>query len=439
MRKYIYIIAVLCFVFQVYGQNEIHKMTLQECINTGLQNNYQLRIIRNEAQISTNNVTLGNAGFLPKLSLEAGYSGYSRTNQQAMDGGNKGSHPLNNAVDVGVNISQSLFEGFKLQATYERLQDLADQGELQTRMQIENLVCDIASDYFNHINQLIQLQNLLSAVQLSEERVRIVEAQYQIGSLPGLELKQARVDLNEDKSKYIQQQENIYSSIIQLNRLMGLKEVERHTGVVDSIITINTLLKLDDLKTQMLNNNVELLLSKNKIGISEKDYQILKARNYPYVRLNAGYGYDYSALSTASYDHQQVWGVNYGVSMGFTLFDGMNRRREQKNAKIVIENKELELENLELQLCGELYQIYNAYQTQIHLFSMEKENLVTAQDNYETAMDRYKLGDLSGIELREAQQSLLQAKQRLLASEYNTKLCEISLLLISGQISHYLD
>lgn len=413
MKTYLLLIA-LCVAFHSSAEIGKRKMSLRECIDTGLLNNYDLRIMRNEMQILENNETLGNAGYLPTISATAGYSGSSRDNRQNTGELSKLNHSLNNAVDVGVNLSQSLFEGFKIQAEYAKLKKLTKQGELQMRIQIENLISDIASDYYNYVNQLIRLRNLSSAVKLSEERLRIVEAQYQIGSMSGLELKQARVDLNEDKSKLIQQQENIYNSVIQLNQLMGVKEVEYLTGVSDSTITINKLLALDELKEAMLGNNAELLLSKNKIALSEEDRKILKSRNYPYVRLNAGYGYDLSTLSAANYDNQQVWGVNYGISMGFTLFDGMNRRREQKNAQIVIENKKLDLENIELQLSGDLHQIYNAYQTQIHLSALEKENLVAAQDNYETAMDRYKLGDLSGLELREAQQSLLNAKERLL-------------------------
>ena len=52
--------------------------------------------------------------------------------------------------------------------------------------------------------------------------------------------------------------------------------------------------------------------------------------------------------------------------------------------------------------------------------------------------DRYKLGELSGIELREAQNSLLEAEERLSVAEYSTKICEISLLQLSGQILTYI-
>ena len=60
-----------------------------------------------------------------------------------------------------------------------------------------------------------------------------------------------------------------------------------------------------------------------------------------------------------------------------------------------------------------------------------------AQSNFEVAMERYRLRELSGIELREAQVSLLTAEERLLTTEYNIKLCEISLLQLSGRLPEY--
>jgi outer membrane protein TolC len=69
---------------------------------------------------------------------------------------------------------------------------------------------------------------------------------------------------------------------------------------------------------------------------------------------------------------------------------------------------------------------------------LEQQNLIAAKENYEIAMERYLLGDLPGIEMREAQKSLLDAEERILTAEYNTKLCEISLMQISGNILEYL-
>ena len=94
---------------------------------------------------------------------------------------------------------------------------------------------------------------------------------------------------------------------------------------------------------------------------------------------------------------------------------------------------------LDLSLRATLADLWQAYQNNIRLVELEKENLVTAQEHYQIANERYLLGELSGIQIREAQKSLLDAGESLLIAEYNTKICEISLLQISGSILQYIE
>ena len=124
--------------------------------------------------------------------------------------------------------------------------------------------------------------------------------------------------------------------------------------------------------------------------------------------------------------------------MGFKLFDG-NRGRERRNAKIAIQNAELAMQELELTLYADLCDLWQAYENNKKLLALEKMNVIAARENYAIAHERYLLRDLSGIEMREAQKSLLDAEERILVAEYNTQLCEISLLQLSGTIMVYLE
>ena len=135
---------------------------------------------------------------------------------------------------------------------------------------------------------------------------------------------------------------------------------------------------------------------------------------------------------------QQRLGWNYGITVGINIFDGFNRRREQRNAQIQIQNSELRMQNLELSLKADFSNLWMAYQNNLEIWTLEKENLIVAYENHSIAMERYRLGELSGIQLREAQNALLEAEERRSISEYNTKLCEISLLQLSGRILTYL-
>lgn len=410
---------------------------LNEVIRVGLENNYDLKISRNEQQISDNNVTPGNAGFLPSVSLNSGYSvRQNNSDQFQADGGetvstrNSGTQTL----DAGLNLNWTIFEGFKVQTNYKRLQELRSVGELNTRLAVENFIADISAEYYNYVRQTLQMQNLRQAVNLSRERLRIVEARYQIGSLSRLDLQQARVDFNTDSSQLIQQYEVLHSSRIRLNEMMGTDNVEQQFMAADTTISFNPMLSKSELFDNMMKVNAVLLLTEKNKLLSELDLKTLQSQNYPYLRLNGGYGFTHFDYNKGSLNKQRNWGPSVGVTLGFDIFDGFNRSREQKNARIRISSRELLVERQKLMLQSDFANMWLAYQNNILLTNLEKESLENAQINYEIAMDRYKLGDLSGILLREAQVGLLQAEQRLLTAQYNTKLYEISLLQISGKI-----
>ena len=413
--------------------------SLRECIETGLGRNYSIRIIRNEQQISDNNATPGNAGYLPTVDMSGGFSGSVNNNRnKLMDGTTEKQNGVNSETgNIGLNVNWTVFDGFGIQAEYSRLKELQRMGELNTRMTIEDFVADLSTEYYNRIRQNIRLRNLRSSLDLSRERVRIAEERYHIGSGSRMDLQQAQVDFNSDSSKVLNQLEVVNTSRIRLNELMALENVEENIAVKDSVIYPNIFLDEVELWKSTIESNASLLIAQKNKTLSELDYKKVKSRNYPYVKLNAGYGYTANWYEVGTTDLQQRLGLNYGVTVGLSLFDGLNRRRERRNARIEIENKELRMQELELALRADMSNLWMAYQNNLDLWSLEKENLVVAQENYRIAIDRYKLGELSGIELREAQNSLLEAEERQSIAEYSTKLCEVSLLQLSGQILTY--
>lgn len=438
IRKSIIASLIVCASAMANGQEDY---SLKKCIETGLEKNYSIRIIKNEQQKSKNNATPGNAGYLPTLDLNGGYSGnINNTRSTLTDGTVEKTNGISTeTANAGLNLNWTVFDGFGIQATYNKLKELQQMGELNTRMTIEDFVANLTSEYYNLIRQKIRMRNLRSSVDLSKERLRIVEERYSIGSMSRLDLQQAQVDFNADSSKLLTQFEAVNSSRIRLNELMALDEVGNELFIKDSVIYPNPLLDETVLWKQTMEANTSLLAAQKNRTLSELDYKKAKSRNYPYVKLNAGYGYTANWYEVGTTDLQQRLGINYGLTIGFNIFDGMNKRREQRNAKLDIQNQELRMQELELSLRADMSNLWMAYKNNLELWKLEKENQVVAQENYSIAIDRYKLGDLSGIELREAQNSLLEAEERQSIAEYATKLCEISLLQLSGQILTYLN
>ena len=432
--------ACLLLCGSAFAQEKVY--TLQECLNEGLQNNYSLKIQRNNQQVSDNNATLGNAGFLPSADLSGRYSGSSQDTETKLRDTReivKENGIFNQTIDAGVNLNFTIFEGFNVSTTYKKLKELQGQGELNTRIAVENLVAGITAEYYNYIQQQIRLKNFKYAVALSKERLRVVEQRYRIGNFSGLDYQQAKVDFNSDSSAFMKQQEALQSSAIALNELLARENLNVPIAVADTSIEVASELQFEHLMSSMMENNTSLLSARRDSRLAMLDYKLKVSQTYPYVRLNAGYGYTLNKYNKGANYHRGSLGADFGVTIGMNIFDGNNLRRERRNAKINIENARLEQTDMEQTLKSDLYNIWQAYRNNLQVLDLEKENLVTARLNYEIAMERYMLGDLSGIEMREAQKSLLNAEERLLTASYNTKLCEISLLQISGQVQAYLQ
>ena len=437
MKRLIFSTLLTLTAFITNAQEQIY--TLSKCLEIGLENNYSLRITRNEELISHNNATLANAGYLPTLDLGAGYEAQLNSNNSELSDGaiQKTRNAFDQTANAGIDLNWTIFEGFSISTNYKKLKELERMGETNTRITLEDFIAEMAAEYYNFLQQRLRLNNYYNAVHLSKERLRIVEERYNIGNFSRLDYQQAKVDFNADSAQYMKQQEVVITSRIALNEMMAIDQVYTPIETKEKDIIINDTLDFTDLWHCTLGNNATLLLAGQSNNIAELDYKKVLSRNYPYVKFRAGYDYGFNKYGNNTVVRRNAWGGNAGISIGFTLWNG-NRRREMRNAKIEVENAKLTRDKLELSLKADLGNLWQAYRNNLELLDLEKTNVITARENHEIAKERYMLGDLSGIEMREAQQSLLEAEERLLSVEYDTKLCEISLMHISGKITEYI-
>jgi outer membrane protein TolC len=412
---------------------------LKDCIKTGLERNFSLLITRNSETVSSNNYSLGNAGFLPSLDLTGRYSGTLTDTKQNLTDGTQtvSSGVFNTSANAGLTMGLTIFNGFNVQTTYKKLNELKQLGALNTQLTIENLVGDIVSNYFNYVQQVQNYKNLEYAITLSKERLRIDEERYLLGSNSKLQVLQSRVYLNSDSSLLSKQFEVVRAAQIRLNELMAVEDLGAQFISKDTSIDVNESLLFEKLLEETLAKNTSLMIASTNKTISEYDYKLVVSRSYPYLNLSSGYSYNYNTFSSSSTKNQLTNGLDYGLTFGVNIFDGLNQRRSIRNSSLESKNKELRYFEVEQGVKADLITIYSGYSNNLRLINLEKQNLETATENLTIALERYKLGNLSGIDLREVQKSLLDAKERLLSVQYQTKIAEISLLLISGRIMDY--
>lgn len=444
MIRSIFFIALCVWIAgPVYAQSDslaVRPSTLRECLRLGLEQNYSIRLVKNEQQMSDNEANPAFAGLLPSVDVTGSYGadlGTTKTVSRATGSTETVRDAFDQDVDAKIQLSWTIFDGFDLWTNYRQLQLLKKQGELQTRIAVEDFIASLTAEYYNFIQQKIRLKNFRYAVKLSKERMRIVEERYHIGNFSRLDYQQAKVDFNADSAAYMKQQEALVTSRIRLNELMANSDVNELLPIADSTINVMMALDFDFLWNATLAVNADLLKAGQDEQLAQMDLKKVLARNYPYVKFSGGYGYTFNKYGRSSTRRRDNWGLSTGITVGFSLFDG-KRVTDRKNARLELENAHLQRANLELSLRADINNLWQAYQNNVQMLELERQNLIAAVENHEIASERYLLGDLSGFEMREAQKSLLDAEERILTAEYDTKMCEISLLQLSGNIMMYL-
>jgi outer membrane protein len=316
--------------------------------------------------------------------------------------------------------------------TKNRLEELEKQGIAMSQSVLQNIVAQIAREFYTVALEQIRLGLLEENIGLSEDRMNIARNMYEVGKSSKMEYLQAQVDLNRDKSNYMIQQENLSAAKTALNELLG-REVTMDFHVVFDP-DLNTELQYDELRNAMEINNPELQASRYEMNASRYVQKELFGDRIPEIGLNLGYNYAKSEAEAGFLVSRQSSGLTYGVSAVWNLFDGFNLNRRVQNAKILTENAELNYDAIKLSLERELYTVFIKYQNNIRLRSMEESNREVARENNEIAIERYRVGNSSPLELREAQINLLEANLRFLNAAYSIKTGEIDLLMLSGML-----
>jgi outer membrane protein TolC len=435
MRKKAYrFLWTLVFGLVAWVGKAQENLSLQAAIEEALKNNYSVRIAQNNIAIAQNEATIGNAGMLPTVAFGAGESFSVNNTQQKLSTGNeinrKGAQSTN--TTAGVSLNWTLFDGFRMFIAYERLKTMGVVGELQLRQQMESTVQSVVIAYMEIVNQQQLLNVLDTTISIFTERMNLSKSKWEIGSASKMEYLQSTVDLNEQKSARLNQLMALENAKAQLNVVMGRK-AETSFGVEPGI-SIQKNLNLENLKQAAEGNNATLAYLQKNILVSELALKEIKSGFYPRLIGNAGYTYSRSTNQASIIQLNQNLGLNAGLNLSWTVFDGLNIRRRVKTAQLGIANQKLDLENNRNQTESAVVVAFRKYNYALRILELEQSNHQVAEESALVARERFRAGSSTILELKDVEKALLDANSRLVNAEYSAKLAETELLRLSGSL-----
>jgi outer membrane protein TolC len=410
-------------------------LSLEKAIEQGLEQNYQIRIARQDQRINQNNVARGNAGFLPTLRLTADQNTeISNTTQEFISGETINQNGAETeSLNSRAELRWTLFDGFRMFTTYQRLKSIRKRGKAQFHQTVQEQVSAIIDQYYKLVQQKRQLATAQEALSLTRKRRSLAKTRMNIGAGSELAYRQVQSDYNADTASYLQLRQQLRNGKIRLNRLMGTPVDNSFT--VPGTIPLQSPFTYQALKKQALQESPRIEQEKQNKRIAQQQLEAVQSNHYPEIGLNLGYDFSQTTSEAGFVSESEARGFDYGLYLSYELFNGFNTQRRADNARIRIERATLAFEQEQQQLLADLKQAFTNYQESRSRTSLEEENVSVARETFRIARQNYEAGGIDYLTLKEAQQSYLDAQQRLISARYATKKAEIELMELSGMLA----
>lgn len=438
MRRNNFVILSL-FLFLPFITFSQDILALDEAIAIGLENSFSIRIARNETQIAQNNNTLGNAGFLPQVGVNANHnSSYQNRYNEFADGSSASDNAFpTHGLSANAQLGWTLFDGFAMFIRKEKLETFNELSNLQLRMTVENTIAQIVHTFYSIAYNENLCKSYKDQMNLSRERLIIAREKSNIGVGYELQELQSEVDFRSDSARFLQQSNHVVNLKAELNRLLS-----RPSDVpfkVNTAIPVPESELFEDVFTKAEQQNISLLMARLQTKILSLEVSEARSSRYPNINLNGAYNFSRTGTPQGNTVINQMHGPSFGVGASFTLFNGFNVNRRIKNAAIYAENQQIQEEELTLAVESRIFQLVNNLNQSIELVSVEEKSLVLAQRNADTSWEKYRLGAISDIELRESQNKLLDAQTRLISAQMTAQTAAIEIKTLTGNLGEFLQ
>ena len=435
-------IAIVLFLATLQGFSQ-EVLTKKQALEIALENNFGIKIANNNLKVAKNNAGIYNSGYLPTTALNSG-ADYRNNNQKIIftdpqtdnDAERVGTGAVTKSYNVSLGLNYTLFDGLGRKYNYQQLKETYNLTALQAKETIENTYLQLFTVYFQIARLSENTLNLEEALTISQRRFKRAKYQYEYGQTTKLEVLNAEVDINNDSILVINARQQLSNAKRGLNAVLGIEKDENYQ--VETGVNFNRLMNFEALQQKTIANNTILKQNQKNIAISKFNIKINKANYLPSLNFSTSYGFNRTENENLvnPFGARLITsdGLNAGLNLSWNIFDGGATKTRVANAKIALENQQILLDQQKFAIQNSLKNTWENYRNQLFILKSQEKNIQTTQNNFDRTQEKYRLGQVTSIEFRQAQINLINSKTAANNAKFDAKLIELLLLQLSGDI-----
>lgn len=431
--RYIFFLALLIISAVAQAQDIMGKT---EAIRQLMENNFNVIISEKSLEVAQNNTSIYNSGYLPTLTGNAGITrNVDDLKVEFQDGReNELKGAQSDSRTAALNLNYVIFNGFNRKYNMASNREQLNRAQLNLRQTMETALVNLFQAYYE-VGRLQQnIGSLEQTLSISKERLTRAQYGFDYGRNSRLDVSNAQVDVNTDSINYLNAMQSLENAKRNLNFVLGIREANANF-LVETDLAFSDLDSKETMRSITMENNVQVLIAQSNIAINQYGTKAIGSGYLPTLSANTSYSYRKGNNNSASFTaSNQSSGLSYGLSLGWNIFDGGSTKTAQQNARVNEEISNYTLEQLTLQTEVNFDNAWADYQNKLFIVQAQQSNLDTNELNFERTSEQYKLGQVTSIDFRTAQNNLLNAQISLIEAQYDAKLAELLIYQLAGLI-----
>lgn len=436
MKSIFYTLFLTLFLSGPLAMAQDQLLTKEEAIDLVLENNLDIQVARNTKQIDDNNAHILNSGYLPSVTGNASGSIDKQDSEGVLANGDTrtAEGAETRRYSAAVNVNYTLFDGLGRYYNYKNFKERSQQSELEVRQTIETTILQLFTVYYEAARLTENTNTLEQALEISKDRLKRAEYQFEFGQNTGLDVLNAEVDINTDSINLLNSRQQLRNTMRDLNLILN-RELSSNFSA-DTTVNFVPELQMESMFNEAQLNNVRLQIAEKDLNMGLNNIRVARSGYLPTIGLTGTYGWNESNNNSplAFVLQNTSTGVTGAINLTWNLFDGGSTITGIKNAKIAYKNQEIAKKQIQLEVERDIRNAWDSYTNALFVLQVQEKNLQTNQNNFKRTDERYKLGQVTSIEFRQAQLNLLNAELAKSQAKYNAKLAELQMLQISGQL-----
>ncbi len=386
-------------------------MTLDNCIRLALGNNPQINAAFQDILASDARIKQVWSNYFPTITWQTGYTKLKQLQLSDALGRNL---EFNYYLLGQVSLQEMLYDFgvTQNQATIRKLDYEAYKKTFEAT--VNDVIYQTKDAYYNVLfayEAKRVAQDTVDKYQLFYNQAR---AFYTTGMNPKVDVTIAETNLSSAKLKLIQAENAVNLAIAKLNNVMGVPYIERY-DVLDRLQYKPINLTFEQAIDTARDSRPELKLAEIRVEGTNQTVKLTKKSYFPTISLEGQY-------QRGGKSWNSNYGYNFGAYLTFPSINAMLIRNEIKEAKYLYDKELANARNTQNAIYLEIQNAYLQLEEKRNQLPVAILQVKQAKENYELSYGRYRVGEASPTELKDAENSYEQAQLTYYTAlyEYNS-------------------